>query len=198
VKISYNAPVIITFTLLAAAILLISQLTGGALIQLFFRTPSSREGFAFFSMDLLTLISHPLGHVNWEHLLSNFSFILLIGPILEEKYGSGSLLLMMSITAFLTGLINVLFFSTGLVGASGIVFMFILLISFTNFREGEIPLTFILVVILFLAKEIIDMFRPDQISQVAHIIGGVCGGLFGFLLTPRQKAKQNPDSTKSL
>ncbi|MBA7616491.1 hypothetical protein ES703_23787 [subsurface metagenome] len=60
--------------------------------------------------------------------------------------------------------------------------MLILLSSFTNIRAGEIPLTFILVVLLFLAKEIITAFTQDNISQFAHIIGGICGSIFGFLL----------------
>ena len=67
------------------------------------------------------------------------------------------------------------------VGASGLAFMMILLSSFTNHREGELPLTFVLVVLLFLAKEVANAFNQDDISQFAHIIGGGFGSLFGFL-----------------
>jgi membrane associated rhomboid family serine protease len=112
--------------------------------------------------------------------MGNFAFVLLLGPILEEKYGSNQLLFMMAVTAVVTGLINVLIMPTGLLGASGIVFMMILLVSFTNIRAGEIPLTFILVVVLFLAREIVGALREDSIAQFAHIAGGVCGSLFGF------------------
>jgi len=113
--------------------------------------------------------------------MGNFAFVLLLGPILEEKYGSGSLLFMMLITAFVTGLLNVLVMNTGLLGASGIVFMMILLVSFTNIRSGEIPLTFILIVALYLTREIVNAVRQDTISQFAHIVGGICGSLFGFM-----------------
>ena len=127
-----------------------------------------------------------LGHADWIHLIANFSFILLIGPILEEKYGSKRVLAMIVITAFITGVLNVLVFSTALMGASGIVFMLILLSSFTNIRAGEIPITFVLIVALFLTKEIVNAVATrDNISQFAHIIGGVCGGLFGFAITHR-------------
>ena len=44
---------------------------------------------------------------------------------------------MMLITALVTGIMNVLFLPTGLQGASGIVFMFILLISVTNIKKGD-------------------------------------------------------------
>ena len=49
-------------------------------------------------------VSHILGHGNWEHLIGNFMLILLLGPILEERHGSGSLLIMVLITALFTGI----------------------------------------------------------------------------------------------
>jgi membrane associated rhomboid family serine protease len=65
-------------------------------------------------------------------------------------------------------------------GASGIVFMFIILSSLTNFRSGDIPLTFILVILLFLTREILEAFGNDNISQFAHVLGGITGSVFGF------------------
>jgi membrane associated rhomboid family serine protease len=126
------------------------------------------------------LVSHIAGHQSWAHLMGNFAFILLIGPILEEKYGSGRILGMILFTASITGVLNVMFFSTALMGASGIVFLFIILSSFTNFRSGDIPLTFILIILLFLTKEVIGALKEDTISQFAHILGGLIGGFFGF------------------
>ena len=87
---------------------------------------------------------------------------------------------MMLITSLVTGLINVFFFDTGLMGASGIVFMMILLVSFTNVSAGEIPITFILVAILFVGKEFLQSVEVNQVAESAHIIGGICGSIFGF------------------
>ena len=42
------------------------------------------------------------------------------------------------------------------VDASGLVFAFILLNSFTSFKEGEIPLTCILVAFIFIGQQIYD------------------------------------------
>jgi membrane associated rhomboid family serine protease len=112
--------------------------------------------------------------------MGNLTFILLVGPIVEEKYGDMRTLFMILITALVTGILNILFFHTGLLGASGIVFMLILLVSFTNTRSGEIPVTFILVALLFIGKEVLQSLSTDQISQFAHIIGGICGSFFGF------------------
>jgi membrane associated rhomboid family serine protease len=178
VRIRYNAPVTLTFSLLAVLVLVIDQLTGGRLVAQAFSIGASLD----FTNPLQwpRLVTHAIGHANWAHLMGNFAFVLLLGPILEEKYGSNTLLFMMLVTALVTGIINILLMPTGLLGASGIVFMMILLVSFTNIRAGDIPLTFILVVILFLAREIVGALREDSIAQFAHIAGGVCGSLFGF------------------
>ena len=177
-RVRYNAPVTLTYALLSVAVLVADLLSGRALTAGFF---SIGPGLDFGNpIQWLRLFTHAIGHANWTHLISNFAFILLLGPILEEKYGSAGIFFMMLLTALITGLLNVLLLSTGLLGASGVVFMMILLISFTNIRQGEIPLTFILVVVLYLTREVVTSLRQENISQFAHIVGGICGSLFGF------------------
>ncbi|MDX2305478.1 MAG: rhomboid family intramembrane serine protease [Microscillaceae bacterium] len=194
-RITYNAPVILTYTLICVVITgldssIFANAEGhtGTLSQMLFMV----YPFGFPEMNLnnplayFRLFSHAMGHANWAHLVGNFSFILLLGPILEEKYGSRLILLLLFMTAFITGILNAALFDNSLLGASGEVFMMILLVSFTNARRGTIPLTFILVALLFLGKEIYGaMAAQDQISQFAHIIGGVCGGVFGYLISPK-------------
>ncbi len=196
-KIRYNAPVTLSFALLSTLVLVLGQLTGGSVILSFFSIPAKGMFDAANPVHYLRLFTHIAGHANWLHLLSNFSFILLLGPILEEKYGKGPLLIMIVTTALVTGVLNVIFLPTGLLGASGIVFMMILLISFTNIKKGEIPLTFILVVFLFLAKEIINAFQENTVSEFAHIAGGICGSLFGFFQT-REPSSSKKDVTPSI
>jgi membrane associated rhomboid family serine protease len=152
---------------------------------------SGKGGFSAKSIhSWVTLFTHILGHANWAHLGNNFIIILLIGPILEETYGTYPLLIMIAITALVTGALNVLFFSSALLGASGVVFMMILLASFTNFNKGEIPLTFIVVLGLQLVNEIFASLAKgaeNNISQFAHIVGGFIGSLFGFLRVKRAR-----------
>jgi membrane associated rhomboid family serine protease len=178
-KIHYNSPFVLTFTLAAVGIMLLSNFSGGQTAQYLFTVyphMSFKDPLSYFRT-----VSHILGHANWNHLVSNFTFILLLGPMLEEKYGTKNLLIMTLITAVITGIFNNFLFSTGLFGASGIVFMFILLSSFANIKSGHIPLTFLLIAVLFLGKEIFYSISEDQISQFAHIVGGVCGAVFGFI-----------------
>lgn len=185
-RIRYNAPTVLTFTFISAIVLVLSQTIFRGLAEQWFMVPG-REDFSPRSLrNWVSLLSHTAGHANWTHLLSNFSFILLIGPILEENYGSLSLLFMITLTALVTGILNALVFRTSLMGASGVVFMMILLASFTNFNRGEIPLTFILVLVLYLGRELFNAFSSNTISEFAHIAGGFCGSLFGFFRPPKR------------
>lgn len=191
-KLSYNAPVILTFALISLIELLLQESFGES-VQLLFSvyTFSLNEPITYFQ-----LFSHAIGHANWEHFLSNFSFILLLGPLIEEKYGSKKLLILLLVTSFITGILFILFFDGRLLGASGIVFMLIILSSFSSYQQGKIPLTFILVSIIYLGKEIFNSLNPNQISEFAHILGGICGAIFGFYVSPPNT--NLPDNTTTI
>ncbi|MCB2290518.1 rhomboid family intramembrane serine protease [Clostridium sp. CS001] len=177
-KIQYNSPVILTFTFLALASYLLCYVTNDTLTRVLFS--NYRTSF-LDPMQYVRLFSYILGHANWAHFSGNFIIILITGPMLEEKYGSKVLIQLILVTAFVTGLIHVIFSSAALLGASGIVYMFIILSSFTNAQKGRIPLTLIIVFFVFIGREIFGgVFAQDNISQLAHIIGGLCGALFAF------------------
>jgi len=176
-KLKWNSPVILSFALICTGVFITDMLMMGNIMPLF-TVYAAVDWSSPFS--IASLVTHVFGHANLEHLLGNLTFILLLGPIIEEKYGSKNLIYMIIMTALITGLINIFFFNTGLLGASGIVFMLILLVSFTNVSSGEIPVTFILVAILFIGKELLQSVEINQIAESAHIIGGICGSIFGF------------------
>ena len=176
-RLRYNAPVVLTFSLLATAVTLWGWVTGDA--PHYFTAPG--EMSFLYLPDYFRLVSHVLGHEGWGHLAGNVMLILLLGPLLEEKYGSWPLLEMIAITAAVTGVVNVLLSDHGLLGASGVAFMMIVLSSLASLRGGEVPLTFVLVVVLFIGAELLAGFRDDAVSQLAHIVGGACGAAFGFL-----------------
>ncbi|OPJ62391.1 rhomboid family intramembrane serine protease [Clostridium oryzae] len=178
VRVKYNAPVILTFTFLALLSYALGVLTNGLTTRLIFS--NYRTSFSD-PLEYVRLFSYILGHANWEHLSGNFIIILMVGPMLEEKYGSKVLVRLILITAFISGVIHMFLFNDMLLGASGIVYMFIILSSFVNAREGEIPLTLIIVFCIFVGKEIYEgVVSPDNISQMTHIIGGICGAFFAF------------------
>ena len=142
--IRFNAPVVLLFALLSLLVLLLDGWTGGVSTTRFFCV--YRSSLA----DPLTYVrffGHVLGHSGYSHYMNNMLLLLLVGPGLEEKYGSRNLLMTILATALVTGLVQFIFFpGTALLGASGVVFMMIVLNSFTEMRRGGIPLTMLLVV----------------------------------------------------
>ena len=137
-KLKYNAPVTLTFSLICGVVLLLGTIIPGLRDGLF--VAAGQGGFSFANpLSYLRLFSHIFGHADIGHLLSNLTFILLLGPILESLYGARNLIFMMLITAVATAVLNLILFPSGLLGASGIVFMMILLSSFTNFAKGAVP-----------------------------------------------------------
>lgn len=178
IRFKYNAPVVLTFALIALGAYFLNQATNGSANVNYFST------YRHSMLDPLTYIrafGHVLGHESWQHYFNNMLLFLLLGPILEEKYGSKPILIMILITAVFTALVNSIFFpNVRLLGASGIVFMFILLSSVVAVEKGEIPISFIVIVVLYLGREIVGMMESNNISELAHIIGGAFGSFFGF------------------
>lgn len=189
-RITFNSPVILGFSFLCLLVLGLDMLTDGWTNAHLFSV--YRSGW----LDPLTYIriwGHVLGHANWEHFIGNITLILIVGPLLEEKYGSGDLLVVMVATALVTGIVHIIFFpNTGLLGASGIVFALILLSSITSLKSGEIPITFILVALIYIGGEIYQgIFVEDNVSNLTHILGGVVGSGLGFFMTGNNKKAES-------
>jgi membrane associated rhomboid family serine protease len=181
----YNSPIILTFSFVSFLALLLHDFTDAQSTMLVFSVYRSAWS------DPLTYVrvfTHVLGHANMAHFMNNFIMILLVGPMLEERYGHRWLILMMVITAFVTGVVHIITAPyTAQLGASGIVFMLILLSSFTNMQRGRIPLTLVLAVVIFIGREVqaATASTDTNIAYLAHIAGGVCGALFGFIANKR-------------
>lgn len=177
-KISYNAPFTLTFCLLSLLVLIINVVTLKK-----FDINFTQSYFMIYRDHLdnpwfyFRLFSHILGHKDFSHFINNFLLILLIGPLLEEKYGSLYLTKMALINALITGLIFIIVFKNqSLFGASGVLFMMIMMTSFTNKEKNSFPLTLLFVAGLYLGQDLYSMiFKNDNISQATHLLGGLIG-----------------------
>ena len=95
------------------------------------------------------------------------------------------------LTAFGSWVLQCLLFpGVALLGASGIVFMLIMLSSLSG-GSGGIPVTMLLVAALYLGDQVYAiLFVQDNVANFMHIVGGVCGTAFGFYSAcarPRRK-----------
>jgi len=187
-RISFNSKVVLGFAAVCFIVWLIDRVFKGFTVNYF----AVRSTMSWSNpLDYFRLMSHVLGHGNWEHLSSNMMFFLLLGPNLEDKHGHGDIAVMIILTSLITGLIYVIVpvFSGALFGASGIVFMFIILNSFVGKNDGSIPVEFLIIVAIWVGKEVTGMFGDDNVSQAAHLIGGFCGAMFGFALVKMKEEK---------
>ena len=185
IKISYNAPVILSFVIICFVVTMIGAMTKNRSTEMLF---SVYRGSLTNALTYVRMFSHIFGHIGLEHFMSNTMFLLLLGPMLEEKYGSNTMLKVIALTALVTGIIHcILWGNSALCGASGIVFACIILSSFTAFKEGEIPLSFILVAVLFIGKEIYSGAAiHDNVSNFTHILGGIIGSISGYFLNKKK------------
>ena len=188
IGISFNAPVILGFAAVCVIAQILNIVTGGA---------SNRAVFSVYGASLLDpltwvrCIGHVFGHADWNHLIGNLMYILILGPMIEEKYGARNTAIIILATAAVTGIISMIFFPRiMLLGASGVVFAFILIGSITAKEDRKIPVTFILVALLYIGQQIWQgVTQRDSISQMSHIIGGITGSVLGFTLNVRQHKK---------
>lgn len=177
----YNSIIILSFFFISLLVLILNRLTKGKSNDLLFSTYRSNP---FNPLTYLRLITHIFGHANWQHFTHNFLYILLIGPMIEEKYGSINLLIMIATTSLIIGIINSIFTKNKILGASSITFMLIFLSSFVNFSLNKIPLTFILICIFYVIDEIKFFGKKDSISHGSHFIGAIAGFVFGYIIFP--------------
>ena len=181
VKIDLNAPAVRGFSAICLAVTALGIMSGGRITWRYFMTYRSS---LLDPMTYFRAFSYVFGHSGWDHFFGNVSYILLLGPMLEEKYGSRRIVQVIAATALVTSVVNAVFFpGSGISGASGVVFAFILLTSFTEFRAGEIPITFLLVAGIYIGKELVAALTViDSVSQLGHILGGITGAVIGYSL----------------
>ena len=180
-QLSFNAPVVLGFTILCFVVLVLDTVTNGNITNSFF---SVYRSSLVNPATYIRFFGHVVGHAGWDHFMGNIMMILVVGPLLEEKYGSSNILFVILSTALVTGIVNFVFFpNVQLLGASGVVFAFILLSSLTSITEGKIPITFILVAIIYIGEQVYSgIFINDNVANLTHIIGGLVGSVLGYIM----------------
>ena len=182
ITLQYNAPVTLTFALLSLLALALGELTDGWTTQNLF------SFYKYSFSDYLTyprFLLHVLGNTSLTTCTGNIIILLVVGPAAEERFGSAKVLFAVLLTAIATALIIwFLFPDSVLMGASGVLFKMKVLASFASMRGGAIPITLILVLILYLGSEVIQALTGSAgLQELTHIAGGVVGVLLGFVFS---------------
>lgn len=180
INLKYNAPVTLTFALMSLLALALGELTDGWTTQnLFSVYKSSLSDYLTYPRFIL----HVLGNTDLTTCTANVIVLLVVGPAAEDRFGSAKVLTAVLLTAIATGLVMwFLFPDAVLMGASGELFMLMVLASFASVRGGYIPLTLLLVLVLYLGSEVLQAVTGTAgLAELTHIAGGVVGVLLGVI-----------------
>jgi membrane associated rhomboid family serine protease len=178
-KLTVEAPVVILYCLLCVLVFALQQVVPGLTTAL-----AVEDRFNWYQFKQIpSLVTHIFAHSSIPHLKGNLVHILLVGPSAEHVYGSGAMLLVLLLVAVSSAAAHILIGSsyTHQLGASGVVFAFILLNSLVAAAVGEIPLSFVLTATLWGVDELYKLFFVhDGVSHHAHLTGAIVGSAFAF------------------
>ena len=190
-KVSYDAPVTLSFVIICAFFFLLNSfvIKSGALGKIL-ASPTTQAGALPFivsqPVSYIRLLLHVFGSTDGSGLITNLILVMLLGPAMEERYGSVIIGIMIFVSALFSGVLNACFCSESLVGAVPVVCMMIFLNSFMSFSKKTFPLSFAAVIVLFVFLEVFS--GAGAVRIIICIAGGLCGSLFAFLTSPKVKA----------
>ena len=123
-------------------------------------------------------------HGSLMHLLYNMFALALFGSILESLIGSRKFLTVFFVSGIFANLIGVNFYSSSL-GASGAIFgvlgALIIIRPLMVVWAFGMPMPMFIAGILWVAGDLIGVFVPSDVANIAHLAGIAIGLAFGIL-----------------
>ncbi|MBP5568442.1 MAG: rhomboid family intramembrane serine protease [Treponema sp.] len=198
-KFEYDAPVTLSFIVITVLIFVISLIAKDAKIQSLLVAPTNAAGKAPFSFSniksILGLFLYIFGGADPALLFTNLLFIALIGPSMEERYGSFIIGIMMFVSALFAGVLNACFCKYPMSGCSAVVFMLVLLNAMMYFSKNKITGTSVSMIILFILREVYIKNPNKAVGVIIILAGGLCGSLFAFLASPKARSERKTGVT---
>jgi len=139
-KVDIDAPFTLSFAFLCLVVQILHSIFGRAFVINYF----SIMPFKYFVWTnighYIRVFSQVVGHSGWEHLTGNMINLLLVGPSCEREFGFKNLTKLVGYVCIASSVAHMLFASNTSVqlGASGVVFMLILLNSLLQLKTGTV------------------------------------------------------------
>ncbi|MFN8283865.1 MAG: rhomboid family intramembrane serine protease [Chitinophagales bacterium] len=143
--------------------------------------------------SLLGILTCPLVHGSWEHLLSNTLPLLVFGVILFLSYEKFAIWIWL-LNYFFTGLLVWLFARDSFhIGASGIIYGLASFLFFSGFFRFDIKAIAIASGVAIFYGGMIWGILPTQpgVSWESHLFGGITGGVLAYLFKNVDKDQQH-------
>lgn len=201
-KFSYDAPVTITMALLLLVLFMIDSLIiKSPVIAKFLMAPTTASGtvpFAFSSPKaLLGVLLHIFSYTDLSQLLCDVVFLLLLGPFMEERYGSVIIGIMIFVASLFSGVLNACFCKAPVSGAACVVFMLILLDFLMSLSKKKIAAASLFALIIFVVRLATAKSENGFVDVVIVMAGGLCGSLFAFIASPKARQTRKENSKNS-
>ncbi|MBR5401865.1 MAG: rhomboid family intramembrane serine protease [Treponema sp.] len=196
-KFVYDAPVTLSFALVILLLFVLDKYVfKGSLSGQWLLSPTAEGGvlpFAFSDFhSIARLFLHVFGYTDAPFLICNMIFVLLLGPAMEERYGSVIIGIMIFVAALFSGVLNACFCKVPACGAEPVVFMLVLLCTMMHLSRSKVSASSLAVIALFVCMQVMRKNLNGIIGVVIITAGGLCGSLFAFLTSPKaRKAKKN-------
>ena len=214
-KLRLDAPVSLVFSLACIIVFACDFfIFKGKIIPLLFTSAGNAKANLPFNfsnpLDYIKIFTHVFGESSPSSLLINLSFILLLGPVLEERYGSPLVALEIAVVALVSGVLNACCVPLSLNGSSSVVFSMLLLACVASLNKKELPVSFVLVFVLYLvyvmyaavknnpslSANAFAAFFKANLQTFTNLAASVCGMLFGFLVAPKKPRVNKRDIHK--
>ncbi|MBE6350746.1 MAG: rhomboid family intramembrane serine protease [Spirochaetaceae bacterium] len=144
--------------------------------------------------EYIRLVLHVFGQQDIQSSLVYYACLLLLGSFVEHRYGSLLYCLMLIVTALVSSVINVCFFSTTLQGMAGIALLLLLLSLFSGDKQKSIQLAILLFLVLFIICEILQSVATKNFS----VVSSFCGALVAsFLSLATESSSSKTKMTKA-
>lgn len=132
-------------------------------------------------------------HGSLTHLIFNLFALILFGLILEKLIGSYKFLFIFLASGIIANIISVFFYPSSL-GASGAIFGIIgaltIIKPLMSVWAFNLPMPLFLAAILWAIGDILGIFYPSGIGNIAHLSGLALGLLLGIYFRFKHKEKQ--------
>eukprot|EP00439_Symbiodinium_sp_Y106_P013632 s71_g1.t4 len=137
-RLVFNAPLTLWFEGICLLVWAIKSARWGdfsVFVSKLFQSPTRYQvlHITYYPLTPLRLFLHVFGHADWKHFFGNTTSLLLVLPMLEEKYKVRWLVCISAINALTASTVYICFKeNTAVLGASGIVFQCMLLAVFSG------------------------------------------------------------------
>ncbi|RJQ15490.1 rhomboid family intramembrane serine protease [Candidatus Woesearchaeota archaeon] len=187
----------------SAVVMLISFNIAIFILQFIFGNAFTNQG-VLLSSDVWirpwTLITSMFLHSSIFHLVFNMYVLLIFGSLLESKIGTKRFLLIYFVSGILAGIVST-FFYPAVLGASGAIMgvMGVIIIIMPDLKVlffFAIPMPLWVASLVIVLIDVVGIFVPSGIANIAHLAGLAVGLLYGLTLRKEKKIYHKKFSSK--